>query len=173
MPVDLFGANEQSAVEVDLDRWLDLARKVLADQGITDGAELSVLFVDEPTIAELNEQFLGKTGPTDVLSFPIEDDLDTSGRSPDQGGSGPGTEAMVEPQLLLGDVVICPTIAERNATDHGHDAAAETALLVVHGILHLLGFDHEVEAEAEVMEALERRLLTAHYDPTWAAAHPS
>ena len=167
MVVELFGADEQTDRPVDLDRWLELARQVLAARGITNDAELSLLFVDEPAIAALNEQFLFKTGPTDVLSFPIEDDLDTTGRNPDHGGSGPGTEALAEETLLLGDVVICPAVAARNAAAHGLSEDDETALLVVHGILHLLGHDHEVEAEAEAMEALEDELLRRHHRPGW------
>ena len=126
--------------------------------------EVSLLFVDEVTIASLNERFLEKEGPTDVLSFPIEDDSDRSGRSPDEGGTGPGSiEADTARPVLLGDVVICPAVAARHAVDHGVTFDDEVALLVVHGLLHLLGMDHQVDAEAERMERREQQLLALFY----------
>lgn len=167
MSIDLFCANEQDAVPVDLDRYGAFARAVLVARGITRDAEMSLLFVDEATIAHLHEEFLGEQGPTDVLSFPIEDGETYAGRSPDQGGTGPGTDAAERPVTMVGDVVICPTVAIRNAVDHDIDDDDEFGLLVVHGILHLLGFDHVDPAEAEAMEALERELLVAHFNPTW------
>ena len=130
------------------------------------GAELSVLFVDEATIAELNDRFLGKSGPTDVLAFPIDDEPDEPGRSPDAGGPAPGREPP-EPSdlpMLLGDVVICPAVAHRQAPEHAGTYEDELALLLVHGILHLLGMDHIDEAEAEAMEKRERELLTQFHN---------
>jgi probable rRNA maturation factor len=170
--VELFAANEQDAVEIDLDRWIALGTKALEALKISGAVEMNILFVDEPTIAALNEQFLGKVGPTDVLSFPIEDDTAFSGRSPDQGGSGPGQVPLVAPITLLGDVVICPTIAAKNAVAHHVSDDDETALLLVHGILHLLGHDHVEDDEAEIMEALERKLLREHFDSGWGAERP-
>ena len=115
-------------------------------------------------MAELNQRVLGKSGPTDVLSFPLDDDVVLGGRSPDNGETGPrGSSA--EPDIdedlptLLGDVVICPEVAQRNAPEHAGTYEDEVALLVVHGILHLLGMDHEDEDEAAVMEAREQELL--------------
>jgi probable rRNA maturation factor len=162
--LDVYAADEQADHPVAVERWSRLARAVLEAEGIVSDTEVSLLFVDEATIASLNERFLDKRGPTDVLSFPIEDEADRSGRSPDEGGTGPGS---IEPDtgrlLLLGDVVICPAVAARNAVDHGVSLDDETALLVVHGILHLLGMDHEVEAEAERMERREQQLLARYY----------
>jgi probable rRNA maturation factor len=163
MAVDVFGADEQRDRAVDLDRWVALARDVLVAQGVRGEAEVSLLFVDEAAIAVLNERFLDRSGPTDVLAFPLEDDPLPGGRSPDLGGSGPGSEPGVEPLALLGDVVICPAVAARNARDHGVAEPDEVALLVVHGILHLLGMDHQIEAEAQRMERLERDLLGRFY----------
>src|SRR5260370_40823637 len=111
--------------------------------------EAPLLFVEEDAMAALNEQFLGKTGPTDVLSFPIEDEPGPTGRSPDFGGSGPGTSAEQGTLTLLGDVVICPVVAARNAAEHELPLEDEVALLVVHGLLHLLGMAHEADADAE------------------------
>lgn len=163
MPVDVYAADEQAACPVELDRWVALAGAVLEHRGITGDAEVSLLFVDESAIAALNEQFLGCAGPTDVLAFPIEDEPAPGGRSPDFGGTGPGSEVGDEPLTLLGDVVICPAVAARNAAEHGVTYEDETALLVVHGLLHLLGLDHQVEAEAERMEHLERQLLDRYH----------
>lgn len=164
MVVDVYAADEQEERAVDLDRWAGLARAVLEDRRLRGEVEVSILFVDEPSIAALNEQFLGRKGPTDVLAFPIEDEPLPGGRSPDSGGSGPGTDAEVEPLTLLGDVVICPAVAARNAADHGVTVDDELALLVVHGLLHLLGMDHETDRDAEAMERLERELLARHHE---------
>jgi probable rRNA maturation factor len=164
--IDVFAADEQEAHQIDVARWVDLARQVLTARGVKGETEVSLLFVDEESIAALNQQFLGKQGPTDVLSFPIEDEPGPSGRSPDFGGSGPGTSPEEGQLSLLGDVVICPAVASRNAVEHEVAFEDEVALLVVHGLLHLLGMDHEDDAEAERMEALERQLLTRFYSVT-------
>lgn len=161
MPIEVFVADEQSDHPVDGPRWDKLARDVLKAEKVKGDAELSVLFVDEPTIASLNEKFLGKTGPTDVLAFPLDEDPDEPGRWPDAGGPAPGREP-AEPEdlpTLLGDVVICPSVAARNAPDHAGTYDDEIALLLVHGILHLLGMDHMEDADAEKMEKRERELL--------------
>ncbi len=163
MSIDVYAADEQQAHPIDVSRWAELSRQVLAARGIKGETEVSLLFVDEEAIAALNEQFLGQSGPTDVLSFPIEDEPGPSGRSPDRGGSGPGSSAEQGSLTLLGDVVICPTVAARNAVEHEVTFDDEVALLVVHGLLHLLGMDHEEDGEAERMEALEQRLLTRYY----------
>ncbi len=160
VPVDVHAADEQADHPVEVERWSRLAGAVLEAEGVTADAEVSLLFVDEPTISALNERFLGRSGPTDVLAFPIDDDVEPGGRSPDRGTPGPvSTEAEPEPPLLVGDVVICPAVAVRNASDHGVAADDEVALLVVHGVLHLLGMDHEDDGEAERMERRERELL--------------
>jgi probable rRNA maturation factor len=161
--IDVFAADEQQAHLIDVARWAGLARQVLAARGVKGATEVSLLFVDEDAMAALNEQFLGKSGPTDVLSFPIEDEPGPTGRSPDLGGSGPGTTAEQGALTLLGDVVICPEVASRNAAEHEVPLEDEVALLVVHGLLHLLGMDHEGDAEAEQMEALEQQLLKRFY----------
>ena len=106
---------------------------------------------------------MGHDGPTDVLSFPIEGEPDPTGRVPDAGGTGPGEPPAPEIPTLLGDIVICPSVAARNAVEHECTFDDEIALLVVHGVLHLLGWDHVVDEEAERMEARERELLARHY----------
>ena len=149
-------ANE-SGTEVDEADLAALARHVLDDMGVHPLAELSVLLVDTPTMTGLHERWMGEPGPTDVLAFPM-DEL----RPPHQAGArtdrGPATEPEPPPGLL-GDVVLCPPVAADQARAAGHDLTAELELLTVHGVLHLLGFDHESDAEAEVMEAREREIL--------------
>jgi len=158
---EVFVADEQTELPVDTMRWLRLARSVLEAEGVRSEAELSVLFVDEGSMAELNRRFQGIDGPTDVLAFPMDDEPLEGGRNPDSGGSGPGWAPAERAGLptLIGDVVICPAVAARNATARSEPLEDELALLVVHGILHLLGTDHEEPAQAEVMEERERGLL--------------
>ena len=126
--------DDQSAEPVDVERWATLATDVLAAEG--EAGELNLLFVDEAAMAVLNQEHMGHEGPTDVLSFPID---------------GPGAG----PDGLLGDVVVCPAVARRNAPDHAGTYDDELALLVVHGVLHVLGHDHDEDDEAAVMRAAE------------------
>lgn len=166
MGLEVFAADEQQSHPVDTLRWVRLAEAVLEAEGIRGDTEVSVLFVDEEAIADLNKRFLGKDGPTDVLAFPIDEEPGESGRSPDSGGTGPGYtgEASDQP-MLLGDVVICPLVAARNAPHHAGTYDDELALLLVHGLLHLLGMDHTEDDEAEAMEAKERALLSRFHHP--------
>jgi probable rRNA maturation factor len=163
MSIDIYAADEQHDHEIDLERWVDLARGALVDEGVRGLAEVSLIFADEPTIADLNEQFMGREGSTDVLSFPIDGDPEPTGRVPDGGGSGPGEPPAPEIPQLVGDVVICPAVAARNAVEHEVSLDDEMALLIVHGVLHLRGWDHVIDEEAERMEARERELLARHY----------
>ncbi len=161
MTVEVFGADEQVAHAVDVLCWVRLARNVLDAEGVTGDAELSLLFVDPVAMADFNKRFAGEDGPTDVLAFPIDEDPVEAGRFPDSGGNGPG---WVPPEpsdlpVLLGDVVICPEVAARNAPEQGRHLEDEIALLVVHGILHLMGMDHVDEQEAQEMERREQELL--------------
>ena len=133
--------------QIDTDRWAELAAAVLCDEGIPHG-ELGLRFVDPGVMAELNLAHMGAPGPTDVLAFPID------------GGSG-GLSAP-EP-ALLGDVVVCPAYAAYDDPRPPDDLDEELALLVVHGVLHVLGYDHAVGEEAAAMRARERQLLAAHH----------
>lgn len=156
----VFGADEQSEVDVDLLRSVQLARFVLKEERVPEDAELSVIFVDEQAISDLNDRFLGGTGPTDVLAFPMDDDVVPGGRQPDEGGRGPGAPSEpTDPPVVLGDVVVCPRVAERQAREHGQPLDDELALLVVHGVLHLLNYDHAEEGESATMKRRERELL--------------
>jgi probable rRNA maturation factor len=150
--VKVFGADEQRAAPVDVERWVELARNVLVAEGVAGDAELSLLFVDEDTISGLNRRFMDTDGPTDVLAFPIDDPVD------DPAGGG-GTRSPGPEPLLLGDVVVCPVVAERQAPEHAGSYDDELALLVVHGVLHVLGHDHAGLDEAATMQARERELL--------------
>ncbi len=153
-------ADEQSDGHVEVARWEALARNVLTAEGVRGEAELALMFVDEPTMAQLNGTFMGQQGPTDVLAFPIDaEDEVGSGRSPDGSTTGPDREPPVDVPMLLGDVVICPAVAARNAPDHAGTYDDELALLIVHGILHVLGHDHAEPEETERMQARERALL--------------
>ncbi len=136
------------AGDVDLNRWQTLASCSLRSEGVAEG-ELDLLFIDEGSMTDLNAAHMQGEGPTDVLAFPID-----------------GRTAQPENlPVLLGDVVICPAVAHRNATQQGHSVEDELALLVVHGVLHVLGHDHAEPAEPERMNARERALLQAHHRP--------
>lgn len=143
MPV--FLADEQD-VAVDAADLIALAQLVLEARRVPSDMEVSLLLVDELTIAGLNAQHLGHEGPTDVLAFPI----DEPGESPPAGPA------------ILGDVVLCPTVALRQARERGVTERSELQLLTVHGILHLLGMDHAEPDEERAMFALTDELLAAH-----------
>ena len=161
--IDIYAADEQADFSIDLERWSELCRQALIEEGVRGLAEVSLIFTSEPAMAELNEQFMGKRGPTDVLSFPIDAEPEPSGRVPDAGGTGPGEPPTADIPQLVGDIVICPSVAARNAVEHEFSFEDEVALLIVHGVLHLRGWDHVVDEEAERMEARERELLARHY----------
>jgi len=157
---EVFGADEQTDVEVDLLRWIGLARLVLAEERVPIEAEMSLIFVDQATMTDLNERFLGNQGPTDVLAFPIDDDALGSGRQPDMGGRGPGASTEPsDPPIVVGDVIVCPQVARNQAAKRSLPVDEELALLVVHGILHLLDYDHADERDSEAMRRRERELL--------------
>ena len=131
------------------DELLMLAELVLDAQGLDEDTGVAFVLIDEQQMAELNKAHMGKEGPTDVLSFPIE--TATPGSPPTRAPGGPPIE--------LGDVFISPSIVRRNAERQGVPFDDELALMVVHGLLHLLGWDHEDEADAVRMEGRERELL--------------
>jgi probable rRNA maturation factor len=159
-PVQVFGADEQDAVAIDVLRWVQLAQSVLTAERVATDAEVSLVFVDEQAMTDLNVRYLEGTGPTDVLAFPLDEEAVPGGRFPDNGGRGPGSpDEPSDPPIVLGDVLVCPAVARRQAEEQGHPVDNEIALLVVHGVLHLLGFDHAEEADAERMRARERDLL--------------
>jgi probable rRNA maturation factor len=173
----VFVADEQEVHPVDVTRWSSLVRNVLTAQGVTGAAELSVLFVDVDVMSGLNQRFMEHEGPTDVLSFPLDDDFVELGRWPDTATTGPdrGPEDPDDMPLLLGDVVICPDVAHANAGHHAGSYDDEIALLLVHGVLHVLGMDHDGPADTAAMQARERELLAEFHGPLagdpWAASN--
>jgi probable rRNA maturation factor len=140
-------ANESGAA-LDEGGLVGVARHVLDELGVNPLAELSVLLVDLDSMTTLHERWMGEPGPTDVLAFPM-DELDTA-RGPDDREPGPA---------LLGDVVLCPEVARRQAAQAGHSFTDELHLLCTHGVLHLLGYDHAEPEEEREMFALQARLL--------------
>jgi probable rRNA maturation factor len=161
----VFGADEQSDIDVDVLRWVRLAGMVLDEERVPEDAEMSVIFVDEQAMSDLHERFLGGSGATDVLAFPMDEDVAPGGRQPDQGGRGPGSPSEPgEAPTVIGDVVVCPQVAERQADRGSGSLDDEVALLVVHGVLHLLNYDHAEEHESEAMRKREGELLARFRD---------
>ena len=143
--------NNESGETADTAGLASLARFVLAELRIHPLAELSILLVDEQTMSAYHQKWMGEPGPTDVLSFPMDE-------------LRPPSEDDDPPEGLLGDVVLCPTVTAAQAAEHGRSADDEAEYLLVHGILHLLGFDHHGDQEKAEMFGLKDRLLAA-----WAA----
>ena len=127
----------------------DVALATLAFEGVPDATEVAITVVDETRMAELNGAHMGKDGATDVLSFPLED----------LAPGVPPVHRTDGPPVALGDIFICPAVVARNAERDRVPFEHEMALMVVHGLLHLLGYDHVVDAEAEHMEQRERDVL--------------
>ena len=153
MSIDI--ANE-SGLAVDEVGLAAVARFTLDQMRIHPLAELSVLLVDERTMTELHERWMGEPGPTDVLAFPM-DEL----RPPHLGGNRAGDPEPGDDPGLLGDVVLCPQVAAEQAVKAGHSAQDELELLTVHGILHLLGYDHAEPEEHAAMFGTQDQLLKA------------
>lgn len=139
----------ESGVDADVASLATLCRFVMRRMRLHPATELTLRLIDAATMAQLNQLWMGKSGATDVLSFPM-DEL-TPGHAdadPEDGEAG-----------YLGDIALCPQIAEQQAPAAGHTTADEIDLLVVHGILHLLGYDHAEPEEHQVMFGLQNRLL--------------
>jgi len=162
---EVFCADEQTDVEVDLGRWQTLALDVLESEGVRGAAELTVVFVDPGTMQQLNSQYMGNNYATDVLAFPL--DAVEATRTPGPGALTKGPDKnefdIADLPLLLGDVVICPTVAIKQAPTHAGTNDDEMALLLVHGILHVLGNDHDTPDATIAMQALERKHLEAFH----------
>ena len=138
---------------IDLERWGHLAAAAAGDEGVRQPAEMGLAFVDENEITELAATWLHSAHPTDVLAFPVEGSARGAGRrAQDQC-----------PPRLLGDVVVCPSVAARQATEAGRPLPDELALLVIHGVLHLLGHDHAGRIESRRMQRRTRALLARHH----------
>jgi probable rRNA maturation factor len=138
--------NDESGEAVDAPRLAALSRFVLDRLEVHPLAELSVLAVDIATMTTLHERWMDEPGPTDVLSFPMDE-------------LRPGSVDQEPEPGLLGDVVLCPTVARAQAASAGHSTDEELDLLCTHGILHLLGYDHDVPDEEREMFGLQGELL--------------
>lgn len=132
--------------QIDGVEFQELADYVLSAMHVSPEAEMSLIFVEPDVIAALHERWLDLEGPTDVMSFPMDE-------------LRPGSEASPTEAGILGDIVICPEVAQAQAARAGHSSAEEMLLLTVHGILHLLGYDHAEKDEEKEMFALQRKLL--------------
>jgi probable rRNA maturation factor len=137
----------ESGDDVDVSELSTLSRFVMDRMRVHPLAELCIKVVDEATIAQLNEQWMEKAGPTDVLAFPMDE-------------LRPGLVNEEPEEGVLGDLVLCPAVAARQAVEAGHATQDEVDLLTVHGILHLLGYDHAEPDEHKEMFGLQDRLLT-------------
>lgn len=142
--------NNESAVKVDEVRVLALATFALDYMHLHPDTDLAIVFVDEPAMEVLHVQWMDEPGPTDVLSFPMDE-------------LRPGSEGQLTPAGLLGDIVVCPQVAAVQAEAAGHETINEILLLTTHGVLHLLGFDHAEPEEEKEMFGLQREILEAFY----------
>lgn len=140
--------NNEAGFEVDEAALQRLAAFVLESLHVHPQTELGITLVDEASIEQLHLQWMDEPGPTDVLSFPMDE-------------LRPGRLDQQTPAGLLGDVVICPQVAEAQAEAAGHDAETEIRVLLTHGMLHLLGFDHATPDEEAEMFGLQRDLMLA------------
>lgn len=143
--------NNESTIEVDESALVRLATFALDQLQVHPDAELAIMLVDEAAMEQLHVQWMDEPGPTDVLSFPMDE-------------LRPGTEESPTPAGLLGDVVLCPQVAEGQAVTAGHSTLEELQLLTAHGILHLLGFDHAEPDEEKEMFGLQKEILTGFHD---------
>ncbi len=140
--------SNESGVDVSEEELISVARYVIRKMNVNPGAELSMVLLDLAAMADLHMRWMDLPGPTDVMSFPM-DELEPGGR-PDAPEPGPS---------MLGDIVLCPQFAAEQAAAAGHSLGHELALLTVHGVLHLLGYDHAEPDEEKEMFALQRQLL--------------
>lgn len=147
--MSIFVADEQSG-DVDLAGIRSLAELVVSQEGYPEDAEVTLLLVSNEEMSSYNKRFLDRDGPTDVLAFPVEDLK--PGTVPDRDVN--------DPPLLLGDIIVAPAYISDQAADFEVSFEDEMSLMVVHGLLHLLGYDHQSNEEAEQMEDRERSILS-------------
>ncbi len=138
--------SNETAIEVDTDSVLRLAHFVRDELKLHPAIDLGIIFVDEEPMAELHVKWMDEPGPTDVLSFPMDE-------------LRPGSDLVPSPEGVLGDIVVCPQVAIRQAETAGHPMMNEVLMLVTHGMLHLVGFDHAEPEEEREMFGLQRELL--------------
>ena len=143
--------SNESAIEVDTLRVQRLATFVRDELKLHPMVDVGIIFVDEAPMEDLHIKWMDEPGPTDVLSFPMDE-------------LRPGSEEVPSPEGVLGDIVVCPQVAAKQAQVAGHDPINEILLLVTHGMLHLVGFDHATPSEEQEMFSLQRSLLEKFYE---------
>ncbi|MEK9987290.1 MAG: rRNA maturation RNase YbeY [Aquiluna sp.] len=141
----------ESEVAVDLTRVQLLAEHVRESLRLHPLVDVGIIFVDEAPMTDLHIRWMDEPGPTDVLSFPMDE-------------LRPGSDEMLSAEGVLGDVVICPQVARRQAEVAGHPEMNEMLMLLTHGMLHLVGFDHAEPEEEKEMFALQKELLDSFYE---------
>ena len=140
--------SNESGLDVSEEELISVARFVIEKMNVSPGAELSMVLLDTAAMADLHMRWMDLPGPTDVMSFPMDE-------------LRPGTQEQPTPPGLLGDIVLCPQVAETQAQAAKHSTLDELILLTTHGILHLLGFDHAEPAEEREMFGLQRELIAS------------
>jgi|SRR5690625_1062706 len=135
----------ETSYDIDIQRVVNLGKHLYSNLHIGPDAELAIVFVDNDAMSDLHEEWMGLAGPTDVMSFPMDELRPGTPQEPADG--------------LLGDIVISPEVASEQAASGGHNVADEIALLVTHGLLHLLGYDHHDDEEKHAMFTLQTELL--------------
>lgn len=146
---------DESGEPVDIERLTRLSRFVMTEMRLAPSTEMTMIVVDPGTMAEYNEKWMEKEGPTDVLSFPMDE-------------LRPGSDELEAEEGYLGDMLLCPEVAAKDAATEGLVVRDHLELLTVHGILHLLGYDHAEPEEHREMFALQDKLLAR-----WREAEPS
>lgn len=142
--------SNESTEQVDLDRVRELASHVRSELKLHPMVDVGIIFVDEEPMTELHIKWMDEPGPTDVLSFPMDE-------------LRPGSDLVPSPEGVLGDIVVCPQVAMRQAEIAGHSTINEILMLVTHGMLHLVGFDHAEPDEEKEMFALQADFLKSFY----------
>lgn len=152
MPVEL---TNESGVEVAEEQLHDVISFGLAQMRVHPDAELAIVLVDEGAMEQLHLQWMGEPGPTDVLSFPMDE-------------LRPGRDGETSAEGILGDIVLCPTVAATQAEAAGHSVMAELSMLSIHGLLHLLGYDHAEPEEEKEMFGLQADILQKYQEQAGA-----
>ena len=150
MPVEL--TNESGVVLVESELQ-DVVLFGMSQMRVHPDAELAIVLVDETAMEQLHLQWMGEPGPTDVLNFPMDE-------------LRPGRDGETSAEGILGDIVLCPTVAASQAEAAGHSVMAELSLLTIHGLLHLLGYDHAEPEEEKEMFGLQADILKKYSDQT-------
>ena len=143
--------SNESELPVDTERVQALAIFVRDGLKLHPMVDVGIIFVDEGPMSDLHVRWMDEPGPTDVLSFPMDE-------------LRPGSEEMISPEGVLGDIVVCPQVAQRQAQVSGHETINEILMLVTHGMLHLVGFDHAEPEEEKEMFSLQAELLKSFYE---------